>query len=248
MTGHIGTPKFVPPCWGRPPFDPTQMGLCKFGWVWSSLKNTVRTCFQTWLLDTVKKHMVISGISRFLKRPLFQKTPFSNAEIVLDIPAAIFLFLDLPQPSPSRGKPFLAWKTYAFSHLSLAHPLQLSERRIEVRPPNSQSVSNRRSLFRALWNVSRTLREISCCHFPLKFEDRNREKKTRTKIAKESSRTKLERGEKTPTPKISALLRKRPILLRANFVLTKDQKRPYYGHFCCKIHTEESRSQAAGCP
>ena len=34
----------------------------------------------------------------------------------------------------------------------------------------------------------------------------------------------LERGEKTPTPKISALLRKRPVLLRANFVLT-------IGHF-----------------
>ena len=41
MTGHIGTnaPKFVPPRWGRPPFDPTQTGLCKFGWVWSSLKK-----------------------------------------------------------------------------------------------------------------------------------------------------------------------------------------------------------------
>ena len=39
MTGHIGTstPKFVPPRWGRPPFDPTQTGLCKFGCVWSSL-------------------------------------------------------------------------------------------------------------------------------------------------------------------------------------------------------------------
>ena len=39
MTGHIGinTPKFVPPRWGRPPLDPTQTGLCKFGWVWSSL-------------------------------------------------------------------------------------------------------------------------------------------------------------------------------------------------------------------
>ena len=33
MTGHIGTnaPKFVPPRWGRPRFDPTQTGLCKFG-------------------------------------------------------------------------------------------------------------------------------------------------------------------------------------------------------------------------
>ena len=32
MTGHIwtNTPKFVPPRRGRPPFDPTQTGLCKF--------------------------------------------------------------------------------------------------------------------------------------------------------------------------------------------------------------------------
>ena len=42
MTGHIGTntPKFVPPRWGRPPLDPAQTGLCKFGWVWSSLTYT----------------------------------------------------------------------------------------------------------------------------------------------------------------------------------------------------------------
>ena len=33
MTGHIGTntPKSVTPCWGRPPFDPTQTGVCKLG-------------------------------------------------------------------------------------------------------------------------------------------------------------------------------------------------------------------------
>ena len=33
MTDHIGTnaSKFVPPRWGRPLFDPTQTGLCKFG-------------------------------------------------------------------------------------------------------------------------------------------------------------------------------------------------------------------------
>ena len=40
MTGHAGTnpPKCVPPRWGRPRFDPTQTGLCKFGrGVWSSL-------------------------------------------------------------------------------------------------------------------------------------------------------------------------------------------------------------------
>ena len=60
---------------------------------------------------------------------------------------------------------------------------------------------------------------------------------------------KVEREEKTPTPKISALLRKRPFLLRANFVLTKDRKRPYYyRHFCGKIHREGSCSKAAGGP
>ena len=32
----------------------------------------------------------------------------------------------------------------------------------------------------------------------------------------------VERGEKTPTPKIAALLRKRPVLLRANFALTNE--------------------------
>ena len=39
VTGHIGTntPKFVTPRLGRPPLDPTQTGLCKFGWVWSAL-------------------------------------------------------------------------------------------------------------------------------------------------------------------------------------------------------------------
>ena len=45
----------------------------------------------------------------------------------------------------------------------------------------------------------------------------------------------VERGE-SPTPKISALLRKRPVLLQAHSVLTKDRKRPYYRHFCGKIH------------
>ena len=58
----------------------------------------------------------------------------------------------------------------------------------------------------------------------------------------------LKGGEKTPTPKISALLRKRPVLLRTNFVLTKDRKRPYYGRFCGKIHREGSCSKAAGGP
>ena len=60
--------------------------------------------------------------------------------------------------------------------------------------------------------------------------------------------TKIERGEKTPTPKISALLRKQPVLPRANFVLAKDRKRPYYGHFCGKMPREGSCSKAAGGP
>ena len=59
---------------------------------------------------------------------------------------------------------------------------------------------------------------------------------------------KFEREEKTPTPKISALLRKRPVLLKTNVVLTKDQKRPYYRDFCGKVHTEGSCSKAAGGP
>ena len=67
----------------------------------------------------------------------------------------------------------------------------------------------------------------------------------------------MERGEKTPTPKISALLRKRPVLLRANFVVTKDRKWPvvttdrkwpYYRYLCAKLHREGSCSKAAGGP
>ena len=42
VTGDIGTntPKFVPPRWRRPRFDPTQTRLCKCGWVWSSLTRS----------------------------------------------------------------------------------------------------------------------------------------------------------------------------------------------------------------
>ena len=67
-------------------------------------------------------------------------------------------------------------------------------------------------------------------------------------IVAQQLRTIVERGKRTPTPKISALLRKRPVLLRANFVLTKDRKRPYYGHVCGKMHREGSCSKAAGGP
>ena len=55
----------------------------------------------------------------------------------------------------------------------------------------------------------------------------------------------FERGEKTLTPKISALLRKQPVLLRDNFVLTKDRKRPYYRHFCGKMHSGDGLGGSA---
>ena len=42
------------------------------------------------------------------------------------------------------------------------------------------------------------------------------------------------RGEKAPIPTLSVLLKKRPVLLGADFVLTKDRKWPYYGHFCTR--------------
>ena len=51
---------------------------------------------------------------------------------------------------------------------------------------------------------------------------RKARQKIRRKIRHKSAM--LRKGEKT-------LLRKRPVLLRANFVLTKDRKRPYYGIF-----------------
>ena len=55
----------------------------------------------------------------------------------------------------------------------------------------------------------------------------------------------IERGKKKTIPKILSL---RPVLLRADFVLTKDRKRLYYGHFCGKLHREGSCSKAAGRP
>ena len=58
----------------------------------------------------------------------------------------------------------------------------------------------------------------------------------------------LKAGKGPKTPKISALLRERPVLQRANFVLTKERERPYYGHFCGKIYREGSCSKAAGGP
>ena len=47
---------------------------------------------------------------------------------------------------------------------------------------------------------------------------------------------------------LRVLLRKRPVLLRANVLLTKDRKRPHYRYFCGKIHREGSCSKAAGGP
>ena len=54
--------------------------------------------------------------------------------------------------------------------------------------------------------------------------------------------------KKDPTPTPSILLSTLPVLLRADFVLTKDPKRPYEGEFCGKIDREGSCSRAAGGP
>ena len=55
----------------------------------------------------------------------------------------------------------------------------------------------------------------------------------------------LGRGEEAPNPTPSALLRNLPVLVRTEFVLTKDQKRPYKGQFCGKVD-KVSCSKAAG--
>ena len=47
----------------------------------------------------------------------------------------------------------------------------------------------------------------------------------------------LKGGKRPPPPRFQAYQEKRPVLLRANFILTKDRKRPYYGHFCCIKYT-----------
>ena len=58
---------------------------------------------------------------------------------------------------------------------------------------------------------------------------------------------KWKRG-KGPHPQDFSLTKKRLVLLRAYFVLSKDRKRPYYRHFCGKMHKEGSCSKAAGGP
>ena len=88
------------------------------------------------------------------------------------------------------------------------------------------------------WNVSKVCQKLKNDNCWIDFG----------KFLTNSSPPDFERGEKTPTPKISALLGKRPALLRTNFVLTKDRKRPYYRHFCGEIHREGSCSKAAGGP
>ena len=47
-------------------------------------------------------------------------------------------------------------------------------------PPSSQSCSSERTLFGALWKMSRSFREVSCGHFPWKLNDENLQKKTST--------------------------------------------------------------------
>ena len=57
------------------------------------------------------------------------------------------------------------------------------------------------------------------------------------------------KGGKDPHPQDFSLTKKTArFTLRANFVLTKDRKRPYCGHFCGKMHSEGSCSKAAGGP
>ena len=51
------------------------------------------------------------------------------------------------------------------------------------------------------------------------------------------------KGGKDPHPQDFSLTKK-----TANFVLTKERKRPYYRHFCGKLHREGSCSKAAGGP
>ena len=63
MTGHRGTntPKFVPPRWGRQRFDPTQTGLCKFGWVWSSLNNSHDWSECVNVIGVISESFVVKG-------------------------------------------------------------------------------------------------------------------------------------------------------------------------------------------
>ena len=58
----------------------------------------------------------------------------------------------------------------------------------------------------------------------------------------------IRRGEKALTPTLSVLLRKWPVLLRADCVLTKDPKWPYEGQFCDKIDRGRSCGKATGGP
>ena len=100
-----------------------------------------------------------------------------------------------------------------------------------------------------LWPLSRyTVSRTQCRSKFLLFLRCRRDVALHPPRAPQTNLSHLWKGEKTPTPKISALLRKRPVLRRANFVLTKDRKRPYYGNFCGKIHREGSCSKAAGRP
>ena len=78
MTGHVGTntPKFVPPCWGRPPFDPTQTGLCKFGRGFGAQKSILEEVREK--LSTLQKSL---GVHKFLSAKLgFTPPPPKRAQ------------------------------------------------------------------------------------------------------------------------------------------------------------------------
>ena len=57
-----------------------------------------------------------------------------------------------------------------------------------------------------------------------------------------------QKGGKDPHPQDFSLTKKTARFTKGRFVLTKDRKRPYYGHFCGKVHREGSCSKAAGGP
>ena len=82
------------------------------------------------------------------------------------------------------------------------------------------------------------------CSPPTKQEKQEREAEVRHENTPPTKM--MRRGEKAPTTTLSVLLRKRPVLLRADFVLTKDPKWPYEGQFCGKVDREESCSKAVG--
>ena len=88
MTGHIGTnaPKFVPSRWGWPPFDPTETGLCKLGWVWSS-QTPPKPSFVAPASAAASNPMVRDVIAQaFCSQKSFQEITLNYAELPWSTP------------------------------------------------------------------------------------------------------------------------------------------------------------------